>query len=374
MEALGTLAGGIVHDMNNILTPILGFSDIVREEIPENSRLGQDLRQISEAALRARNLVNQILTFTRQSERSMAPVSAKAMVKEPLKLLRSSLPSTIEIRQSIKPGDYTITADPTQMHQVIMNLVINAAQAMSNKGGVLEVSMEEVDLGTQPDGEAPGLAPGRYVRIQLSDTGAGMAPEVAARVFEPYFTTKTPGEGTGLGLSVVHGIIESHKGAISVRSRPGEGSVFTIHLPRTADQKPSETRRPFAKLPKGSGRILLVDDEMSVGSFLETALGRLGYEVDFFSSSPKALAAFGQNPDGWDLVITDQTMPQLKGTDLSAEIYKVRPELPVVLCTGYSNDLDGAKTRGAGIRAVLMKPVDLTGLAGTISGLLGGAK
>jgi PAS domain S-box-containing protein len=365
MEALGVLAGGIAHDFNNILGAILGYTQLAQEDLPKGSTERDHLDQALKAGERARDLVKHILAFSRRAEQEKSPVSLTPLIKETLHLLRASLPPQITLRHRLGYEEGVVLADATQLHQVLMNLCTNAAQAMQPGGGLLEVELEDVDL---DKGNAAwvrastNLRPGLYRKLTVRDTGRGMEPEVAARVFEPYFTTKEPGQGTGLGLAVAHGIVQSHGGAISVQSEPGKGSVFEVWLPRNqAAVKPGKTSQ--AALPGGNEQLLFVDDEASLVQVAQRMLRRLGYGVDVFLSGEKALDAFAADPHGYDLVITDLSMPKMSGLHLLDEIKKLRPETPVLLCTGFSHAMRTKNPRELGLKGVLRKPLMWSDLA-----------
>jgi PAS domain S-box-containing protein len=371
MEAIGTLAGGIAHDFNNILAPIIGYCELALREIPAATPLYNKIEQVLRSGFRAKGLVKQILTFSRKTEQQPRPVQVSLLVKEILKMLRSTLPSTVEMRPNIDrdASDSTIMADPTQIHQVLMNLCTNAAHAMREKGGVLSIALAKVDIDSTPGAEIPDLEAGSYLRLSVSDTGHGMDEEVRQRIFEPYFTTKGPDEGTGLGLAVVYGIVKDLSGGITVSSKQGEGTTFEVFFPIT-ETRESASVAVFGRLPTGNGRILVVDDEKSVVKMLEEMLEHLGYEVVARYSGADALGAFHAQPERFDLVITDQTMPHMTGTDLAKEILKVRPEIPIVLCTGFSAMIDEVRARKIGIKVLLMKPLALQQLAEEVHKLL----
>jgi PAS domain S-box-containing protein len=370
MEAIGTLAGGIAHDFNNILSAIIGYTEIALFQEPsEGSSVHHSLEQVLGAAERAKDLVKQILAFSRQAEEERRPVLIEPLVKEALKLLRATLPTTIEIRQSIAPHEGSVMADPTQIHQVLMNLCTNAHHAMREKGGVLEVRLESATLDAD-EAAARDLRSGRYLALSVNDTGCGMSPEVVGRIFDPYFTTKEKAVGTGLGLAVVHGIVKGHGGAISVESKPGKGSTFTVYLPLIKDAKLPEEVMREGSLPTGDERILLIDDEPTLVDIGIQMLERLGYRVVTRTSSTEALELFRSAPEDFDLVITDQTMPRMTGDELAKEIMKLRPGTPIILCTGFSERISEHEARRMGIKAFLMKPVVITALAKTIRKIL----
>jgi PAS domain S-box-containing protein len=352
LEALGTLAGGIAHDFNNVLVGITGFTEMVRDDLPPDSLEHHRLGLVLKGAHRGRDLVRQILTFSRQAPCEQKPVTLGDIVEEGLKLLRPLLPAAVEIRSTSLTTDDTILADSGQIHQVLMNLCINGAQAMGKKGGVLEVTVT-VDY-FKKDMRSPGMKPGDYVTLTVRDTGSGMKPEVLERIFDPFFTTKTHGEGTGLGLSVVHGIVKNHGGFINVESEPGKGSVFSIHLPKLE----RETLAPGEELPLPGGKecILFVDDEDILVELSQERLTQTGYEVVATTSVLGALEIFKKEPRKFDLVITDYAMPDMTGVDFARKLLKVRSDIPIILCTGYSDDISADKATKAGIKEFLLKP------------------
>jgi PAS domain S-box-containing protein len=357
MEMVGTLAGGIAHDFNNILSPILGYSDLALAELPEGHPARDDVEQVMKAARRARDLVKQILIFSRRSDHVKHPVQLHLVVNEALKLIRSMFPSNIEISQHVENEGDTIMADTGQMHQVMMNLAMNAAHAMREKGGVLRVELmrREIDEATAKSVE--GLRPGPHVVLSVIDEGEGMDEATRGRVFEPFFTTKRPGEGTGLGLSVVHGIVHSHGGGIEVKSRPKVGSTFRAYFPVTTltDTRPGEP--VGAEGGRGGEHILIVDDEPAIVTLLQRMLELRGYRVTAFSSSEEALAGFRRTPDAFDAIITDQTMPKMSGLELASAVHIARPNIPIVLTTGYV-DRTALRDIGRDIAGVSSKPFD----------------
>ncbi len=373
MEAVGTLAGGIAHDFNNILGIILGYAEIAGFHLAPDSQARQGLDEVIKATYRAKDLVKQILTFSRKSDQEQRPLQLVPVVKETLKLLRATLPTTIEIRQEIDlgPGDDVVMADATQMHQVLMNLATNSGHAMREHGGVFRVALSLVRFNPGDSAKPIGIDPGEYVRMTVEDTGTGMDPATIERIFDPYFTTKLAGEGTGLGLAVVHGIIKEHKGAITVYSEPRKGTVFHLYLPRLERGEVSEAESQDP-IPGGSERLLLVDDEEQLVNVTRGSLELLGYKVTATTSSPEALDLFGLEPQHFDLVITDYTMPKMTGIDLAEAIKKIRSDIPIILCTGFSERINEDYTRGIGISAFLMKPFSLRGIAGLIRKVLDG--
>jgi PAS domain S-box-containing protein len=356
LEALGTLAGGIAHDFNNILAGLIGFTEMVLEDIAPDSPEHRRLELVLKGANRGRDLVRQILTFSRKSEQDKKPLALNQVVEEGLKLLRPTLPTTIEIVSKSFTNDDQILANPVQMHQVLMNLCTNAAHAMREKGGTLDIRVFKTSLQEGDPVPVLNMKAGEYIVLKVSDTGSGMTPEILNQVFDPFFTTKQPGEGTGLGLSVVHGIIRSHDGYITVESEPGKGTTFHIYLPRDKEGARSIDKEALP-VTGGKERILIVDDEDMLVELNEQRLRRLGYEVVATTSSMKALAIFRKEPHTFDLVITDYTMPNLTGMDLAVELLKVRATVPIILCTGQSDTISPEKTKEIGIREFIMKPL-----------------
>ncbi|RPH38108.1 MAG: response regulator [Desulfobulbaceae bacterium] len=356
MEAIGTLAGGIAHDFNNILGALLGYAEIALEDCPPGSLVSTEIEQILKAGKRARDLVKQILAFSRQAQTERMPLQPSVIVKETVKMLRSTLPTTIEIKQDIDPDAGPILADPTQIHQILMNLCTNAYHAMEEHGGTLAISLKMQDL-TQQDLESePHLQPGPFVHLSIKDTGEGIAPEIRDRIFDPYFTTKEIGKGSGMGLAILHGIVKSYNGFVTCRSTPGEGSVFDVFLPRIADEAVPEITSAVP-IQGGDEHILLVDDEPMLVEMGHKMLERLGYRVTSMTGSVEALRAFQDQPQVFDLVITDQTMPVMTGSDLARHMLQIRPDLPIILCTGYSSHISEEKARALGIQGFAMKPL-----------------
>ncbi|OGQ99422.1 MAG: hypothetical protein A2521_12755 [Deltaproteobacteria bacterium RIFOXYD12_FULL_57_12] len=369
MEAIGTLAGGIAHDFNNILQGILGYADLSRDHIPESNPAREMIDQVLRAGKRASELVNHILTFSRKSEQQRKPLQAQLLVKETIQLLRASLPASTEIRSTVQTSGGIILAEPSQIHQLLVNLATNAAQAMDENGGILEISLENVALSAADLTDEPDRRPGDYVRISVRDTGKGIAPEIIDRIFEPYFTTKERRGGYGMGLAIVHGIVRSHDGIIRVASRPGEGTRFDVYFPAVESETREETEMS-GSLPRGSERILVVDDEAVIAELLSQRLKTLGYQVTATVSSRAALEMFRSQPDGFDLVITDQSMPEMSGVKLIRELRQIKPDVPVILCTGYSSKVDAESADGHGINAFFMKPVELRTLSSMVRRLL----
>ena len=368
MEAIGTLAGGIAHDFNNILGAVIGLTEMTLYECREASQRRR-LEQIIKACDRAKNLVNHILTFSRQSDQERKPVDIGIIVKEALKLLRASLPSTISISSDIPSNSNTVLADPTQIHQIMMNLSTNAAHAMREKGGVMKISLEGVDIDSIALSSTPSLKPGTYVRLIVSDTGHGIDPAVIDRIFDPFYTTKKPGEGTGLGLSVVYGIVKSHGGTISVYSEPGIGTNFKVYLPRIETSAAIETKS-IELIPGGQEHILFVDDEEVLAEIGREMLQYVGYTVTSRTSSIEALEAFRAQPSRYDMVITDMTMPNMTGVALAREIHRVRSDIPIIICTGFSEFINEAEAGRLGIQKLIMKPLFMKDLALAIRDVL----
>ncbi|SLM28181.1 Histidine kinase [Desulfamplus magnetovallimortis] len=390
MEAIGTLAGGIAHDFNNMLSPIIGYTEMTMMDLPEDSVAWQNLQQVLIAANQARELARQVLTFSRQTKKDKKRVQLQVLIKDALKLLRSSIPVTIEIRQSIDSGCDAISGDPTQIHQILINLFTNACYSMREKGGILAISLTEMII--TPDNYLADLdlATGKYLRLEISDTGIGIDKEQQPRIFEPYFTTKPRDEGTGLGLSVVHGIVASHGGHITMYSEPGQGTTFQVYLPAIVEpdiedklswpeSAPSTYKNKLhlhgkdisnGKIPGGTERILLVDDDEIVCDMEKKQLERLGYQVVAITSGIEAINIFHEAFDSIDLVITDMTMPDITGEDLSRELLKIKPDIPIILCTGLSQLIDKDKSMSGGIQEYLMKPVTMEDMARTVRSVL----
>ncbi len=361
MEAIGTLAGGIAHDFNNILVPIIGYAEMLLDEVEEDSRSRIGLNQIYNSSLRAKDLVKQILTFSRQEKSEFKLLEIQTIIKEALKLIRSTVPTTIDIEHNIHDCS-PVKADVTQIHQIIMNLSTNAYHAMGNNGGVIKVNLEEIEIGKQVLKNTE-LDAGQYVRLTVSDQGIGMDRDVIKKIYNPFFTTKELGKGTGMGLSVVHGIVKNMKGTIQVNSEPGKGTEFNIYFPVEKNSF-TEQNNQTQKTDKGSGEnILLVDDEDSVGEIEKLMIEQLGYEVTLHGSSIAALKVFRSNPDKFDLVITDLAMPKLPGDKFAAELIKIRPDIPILLYTGFSDTMSQENVASSGIKGFLNKPVGMQDLS-----------
>ena len=362
MESIGNLAGGIAHDFNNILFPIVGMAELLLEDLPQESLEYENARQILKAGLRASDLVKQILAFSRKTEHKKIPVHVQSVLKEVLKLSRSTIPSYIDINQDIQSDCGLIMADPTQIHQVAMNLITNAYHAVETNGGDLFVRLQEKMLKSSdlPD---PNLEPGKYVILSVSDSGKGMSPELMAKIFEPYFTTKEQGKGTGLGLAVVHGIIQDHRGVVKVTSEIGKGTTFEVYLPLMGKSDAADPIEEAKNQPSGNERVLLVDDEESIAKLEKQMLERLGYQVTVKNSSWDALQTFISNTQSFDLLVTDMTMPNMTGAQLAEEVKSIRSDIPLILCTGFSERINAEKAKSIGINGFLMKPVAKSELA-----------
>jgi PAS domain S-box-containing protein len=369
MEAIGTLAGGIAHDFNNILGAIIGYAEMALYDTRKDSMEHYNIGQVLRAGHRAKDLVKQILAFSRKSEQDKTVISSTAIVGEALKLLRASLPTTIEIKPNIEPNVDPIFADATQIHQVIMNLCTNSAHAMEDTGGILQVSLSNFELTAREALQYPESNPGPYVKLSISDTGQGMDAATLNRIFDPYFTTKAQDKGTGMGLAVVHGIVKGHGGGIHVRSTPGEGTCFDILFPIMEKQIISETEE-LKTLPTGNERILFIDDEDLLIDLGKNMLKKLGYRVEARTQPVKALEVFRAGPHKFDLVISDMTMPDMTGDILAIELMKIRPDIPVIICTGYSGRIDDQRAQELGLKGLMMKPFTIRDLSKTVRNVL----
>jgi PAS domain S-box-containing protein len=369
LEAIGTLAGGIAHDFNNILSSILGYTELALYDLEQGTHLHDNITVVHNAGQRAKELIKQILTFTRQTKAEKKPIQIGPIVDEVLKLLRSSFPVTIEIKQELAPIRECISADATKIHQVIMNLCTNAAHAMGTDGGTLTVALTREMLDAKFVKRHPGLSEGPHLKLCVSDTGCGIAAEQIGKIFDPFFTTKSQDQGVGLGLSVAHGIVKGHNGLITVKSSVGCGTTFNLFFPTIEDGPDAcvEIEKPVAT---GNETVLFVDDEASLSEMGKQRLQRLGYQVEASADPQAALSLFASNPNGFDVVVTDVTMPSMTGDRLATEIMKIRPDMPVILCTGYSNKISPEQAQKMGIKAFVMKPVSDNELAQTIRTVL----
>jgi signal transduction histidine kinase/ActR/RegA family two-component response regulator len=374
LQAIGTLAGGIAHDFNNILFPIVGYTELTMDDIPEGNPSRNNLEEVLKAANRAKKLVQQILTFSRQNDQEFKPLKVQCLIKEALNLLRATIPSSIEIHTSIDQDCGLVKGDPTQIHQVIMNLGTNAYHALQETGGKLEVILKETYLSYEQSQQMVGMKVGRHLDLTVKDNGHGMSPQVLERIFEPYYTTKEQGKGTGLGLSVIHGIIKNHGGDISVYSQAGVGSIFRVYLP-VIDDIDMEIEAPeTVSESNGNEHILLIDDEESILDIERRILERLGYSVTPITDSEAALKEFKARPDAFDLVITDMTMPKITGDRLAQSLMAINPHIPVILCTGFNEDISEEKALSMGIDKFVMKPIVKNELAYTIRTVLDNPK
>ncbi len=371
MEAVGTLAGGIAHDFNNILTAINGYSELARLEAGGDSRVSEHLNAVQEAARRAVDLVRQIMAFSRQEELVRVPTQLRPVVAEALKLLRATIPSTVEINAVYDEDIHPVLANATSIHQVAVNLGTNAWQAMKNRAGRIDVRLENFEVDEDFAMRIPGLQAGSYICLSVADTGDGMDEATLARIFEPFFTTKPAGEGTGLGLAVVHGIVQSHEGAVAVYSQPGEGTRFNLYFPALRGSAVTSKRTQLVQIARGHGeRILYVDDEKALADMGKKILERLGYVVEAHYDSNEALLALKSNIMNFDLVVTDLTMPMMTGLELAKELQEIRPDLPIVLTTGYAATLTPERFQSVGVREVLLKPHSVETLAAAVERVL----
>nr|MBF0222134.1 response regulator [Desulfobulbaceae bacterium] len=356
MEAIGTLAGGIAHDFNNILTVILGYTEMAREDAPADSKYAKDLSNVLAAGNRAKDLVKQILAFSRQGQVDRMPLKIQPLIKEGLKMLRSSIPTTISITENIDPTSGSVFADPTQIHQILVNLCTNAYHAMETTGGELAVTLRTAFINADDQTMLLHLTPGEYVELTVTDTGSGIGPDIIERIFDPYFTTKEVGKGTGMGLAIIHGILKEYGGAITVDSQLGKGSTFHIYIP-VIEKEALPEMEESKDIPMGNERILFIDDEELLAEMGKDMLERLGYHVTVRFSSAEALATFQNTPNEFDIVITDQTMPEMTGSDLARRMIQIRPDIPIILCTGYSNLIDEDSAKVLGVKEFALKPL-----------------
>jgi signal transduction histidine kinase len=356
MEAIGTLAGGIAHDFNNILSVIIGYAEMAEQDSTTGSMVKNDIKQVLKASHRAKDLVKQILTFSRHTTTEPVVIQAAAVINETIKLLRSSLPTTIAIRADIDQESSNILADPTQIHQILMNLCTNAFHAMEETGGILGISLKKKSLQWSDFPSESNVQPGDFLELSIADTGSGMAPEIQEKIFDPYFTTKEVGKGTGMGLAIIHGIVKSYGGFVTFESQAGEGTVFHVYFPALADAIQPGTKL-LDLLPLGNESILFVDDEEILAEMGKQLLERLGYRVTVKQNSIEALSTFQNQPNQFDLIITDQTMPGMTGFDLAKKILQLRPGMPIILCTGYSTQVSKDKAISYGIKGFALKPL-----------------
>ena len=365
LEAIGTLAGGIAHDFNNILAAILGFTEMAIDDVEDRPLVGKNLRHVMKSAMRARELVKQILTFSRRASHDRSPLALTPVIRETVQLLRATIPATVDIRVSLRSTADLVLAAPVEIQQILMNLATNASLAMQERGGTMEISLADTDF--EPD--LKDAAPDEYVKITVRDTGCGMSPEVVKRIFEPFYTTREVGKGSGMGLAVVYGVVKDLQGTITVESEEGVGSTFRVLLPRVETDARTERMKP-SEVTGGKERILFVDDEEMLAEWGKTTLERLGYRVTAVTDSRQALKAFSNDPMGFDLVITDHAMPGMAGSELSMEILRIRSDIPIILCTGHTEMLTAESARDMGIREFLLKPLARQELAGTVRRVL----
>ncbi len=371
MEAMGTLAGGIAHDFNNILAAIIGFTEMAIDDVPDRPVTEKNLKNVLKSSMRARELVKQILTFSRKAGHERNALSISPVIKETLNLLRASIPTTIDIKLSVTASSDTVVCAPIEVQQILMNLATNASLAMRENGGTMEIGLADIDV--EPDSLGLDMTPGEYIQLVVKDSGCGMGPDVMRRVFEPFFTTREVGKGTGMGLAVVYGIVKDLKGTITVESEPGKGSTFRVMLPKTMSNGKTDAARA-GLIPTGREKILFVDDEEMLAEWGQATLGRLGYSVTALTDSKEALKVFTFDPSLFDLVITDQTMHSLTGLQLAKELMKMRPNVPIILCTGHSDSVNPDSARAAGIKDFLIKPLAKQELAEAVRKVLDGVK
>jgi len=369
MESIGSLAGGIAHDFNNLLSPIVGLSEMMMDDFPCDSLEHQNLHQIFQAGKRGSDLVQHILSFSRQSKQQLIPVQIPTVLKDVFKLCRATIPTYIPITRDIQSNCRPVMADPIQIHQIAMNLITNAYHAVEPGGGTISIQLAEMDVDQECD-PVGSLAPGRYAMLSVSDTGAGIDPAVINKIFDPYFTTKEKGRGTGLGLATVYGIVKSYGGEIRVHSVIGKGTTFHVYLPQLEKSQKSEPEKETTPIPTGTEHILVVDDEISLVHLEEQMLERLGYQTTCFTGSMDALAAFRDDPTRFDIVLTDMNMPHLNGLQLAKELIAVRPDIPVIICTGFSERIDKIEAEDLGISGLLMKPMGMKDLSQKIRDVL----
>jgi len=370
MESLGTLTGGVAHDFNNILNVILGNSELALADVPESNPAYSNLKKIRTAGFRAADIVKQLLSFSRQSNQEFKPIELSSIINDSLKLLRSLIPSNIETKKVFKAENETILADPVQINQVVMNLCMNASQEMEKDGGLLEIILDNFHLDQNIIKDYIDLPTGYYLRMRIIDTGSGIDPKFIDRIFDPYFTTKEIGKGSGIGLAVVHGIVKNHNGAISVDSEPGKGTTFKILFPLIEKKKFDSEPKKVESIPHGKETILFVDDDEAIADITKKTLERIGYQVKICLDSIDALELFKSNPNHFDLVITDMTMPKMTGDKLAKKMIELRSDIPVIISTGYSSLIDEDKAKKIGIADFIMKPVSMSAIAHIIRKVL----
>jgi len=370
MEAIGTLAGGIAHDFNNILGIIMGNTELMMEDMEPSHPSLENLEKVMVASFRAKEMINQLLRFSRQKDSEQKPIELNTIILDSLKLLRASIPTNIEIQTEISETAYTVLGDTTQINQIMINLCTNAAHAMQASGGILLVKLNHVDLKNNVFSEHSDIQEGEYIQLIVADTGHGISTDTIERIFDPYFTTKEQGKGTGMGLAVVHGIVKKHGGDIQVFSEMGVGTEFHILLPTINAEEVASEATAIDSIPKGKERIMLVDDEEMIADMMTQMLKKLGYQVTGYTQSSSALDVFQKSPQNFDLLITDMTMPTLTGDLLAKEIKEIRSDIPVILCTGFSEQCSDRKRQDPNIQAIIMKPIGMQSLAETIREVL----
>lgn len=370
MEAIGQLAGGVAHDFNNILTVVKGYLIFSQDELPSDHPVQEYLYQIKKAADRAAEIVRQILTFSHNRDTECEAVKLESLVQDSLSFLRAFIPARIEIESNLKPGLPAVFADPTQIHQILMNLAVNASHAIKENPGQIEIVLTDVSLESDQANVSLGLSAGRYLRLSVTDTGCGMDRATRERIFEPFYTTKPQGEGTGLGLSIVHGIMKSHNGAVTVYSEEGQGTTFNLYFPALEDKLLSKTTEKIKAKVAGSGHILYVDDEPQLVFLAERMLRRAGYEVSGFKDPDEALDAFRSEPDKFDIVVSDLSMPKMDGSQLIRQMLDVRPNIPVVMATGYVRPQDLKAAEELGVKEIFLKPNSMENLAEMLQQLM----
>jgi nitrogen-specific signal transduction histidine kinase/ActR/RegA family two-component response regulator len=356
MEAVGTLAGGIAHDFNNILAGMLGFTEMAMDDVPPEHPVFSHLSHVLKGGMRARDLVKQILAFSRKTSHKRSPIALSPLITETIRFLRASISATIQIAFTMTATSDTVLATPMEVQQILMNLATNASLAMGEAGGALEISLIDTDFAPDSPVLGPDVMPGEYVQLIVKDTGTGMSPEVMKRIFEPFFTTREVGKGTGMGLAIVYGIVKDLHGTITVESEAGKGSTFRVSLPKI-EAKAKEEQLQTGQIPRGTESVLFVDDEDELIEWGQAVLERLGYSVVTLTNPTEALKIFSSDPSRFDLVITDQAMPAMTGVQLAGKLLEIRPDIPIILCTGHSENASSETARQAGIRQFLMKPL-----------------
>ena len=372
MEAIGTLAGGIAHDFNNILSIILGNSELALDSLDDDNPIRQNLEQIFEAGNRAKEITYQLLSFCRKGDSKRLPLNLNSVIEKSLKLMRASLPSNIEIHHNLLDADHPVLGDATQIHQILINLCTNASHAMEGLGGRIDVSLENISISSSQITQYNGLVPGNYIKLEVTDTGHGIDPQIMDQIFDPYFTTKEVGKGTGMGLSLVQGIVKNHGGEISVLSELDQYTTVTILLPIIDAIENDMDVSVSEELATGNERILLVDDEAMIVDVMTQFLSQLGYQTTSMTDSPAALETFRSQPDQYDLLITDMTMPKLTGIQLTQAMREIRNDIAVIICTGFSEQISIERSKELGIQAFIMKPVVMGDMARTIRKVLDG--